>query len=143
MLQRKDWLLATVGAAGASGLTPVQLQKALFLVEKGAAHGALPTPFYHFRPYDYGPFDAAVYHDADLLAFAGAVRIEPPSSMGPRRYVAASEDAVRAARASIGATGATFVDGIVSWVCSKGFSELVRAVYDLYPEMKANSVFRG
>lgn len=48
----------------------VQLQKSLFVLGRRRAKD-LGGDFYNFQPYDYGPFDASVYHDADALPLAG------------------------------------------------------------------------
>ena len=68
-MNRKDYLLLVVAAAGSTPLTPVQLQKSLFLVKENLPE--IPVPFYEFEPYDYGPFDVEVYSDADSLASEG------------------------------------------------------------------------
>ena len=79
-MNRKDILLIVVNRAGVNPLTPVQLQKSLFLVAK-ANLPELPAPFYDFEPYNYGPFCKAIYTDADDMQAAGLVyRI--PSSKG-------------------------------------------------------------
>src|SRR2546426_12591221 len=74
-LRRGAWVLLALRAAEGHTLTPVQLQKALFLLGKRRPKD-VGHPFYHFRPYDYGPFDVAVYTDADQLADEGLVVID-------------------------------------------------------------------
>ena len=68
-MERKDFLLMMV-AAGAMPVTPVQLQKCLFLLGENLQE-EIPNPFYAFEPYHYGPFDAEVYSDADHLENQG------------------------------------------------------------------------
>ena len=109
-MTRQDWLLLVLAAADGKPLSPLQLQKSLFLgsvdisrsfplsrestspCRSGGAIGGPARPngvggsaacpkcqhnlvgydlarllgsdFYTFRPFDYGPFDAAVYRDA-------------------------------------------------------------------------------
>ena len=63
-MTRHDWLLLVLAAAEGDTLSPLQLQKSLFLVGHGLA-GLVSTDFYDFQPHAYGPFAAAVYHDAE------------------------------------------------------------------------------
>ena len=62
-MTRQDWLLLVLAAADGKPLSPLQLQKSLFLVGYDLAR-LVGSDFYTFRPFDYGPFDAAVYRDA-------------------------------------------------------------------------------
>src|SRR5439155_6656754 len=53
---RSAWVLLALLAAEGHSLTPVQLQKCLFLLGSRRPKD-VGRDFYHFRPYDYGPFD--------------------------------------------------------------------------------------
>ena len=83
-MERHDWVLATLAATGDEPLTPVQLQKSLFLLAQGRPK-VVGKGFYQFRPYSYGPFDSSVYHDAEALAEEGLVTISRPN-LGTRQY---------------------------------------------------------
>ena len=54
----RDFLLLVVASGKDKALTPVQLQKSLFLLGKTDLAEAVDSP-YDFEPYHYGPFDAA------------------------------------------------------------------------------------
>jgi hypothetical protein len=56
-------------------MTPVQIQKAMFLIGMEAKQFVEPG-FYKFVPYNYGPFDANVYHDLDELVAKGLVAVD-------------------------------------------------------------------
>jgi hypothetical protein len=43
----------------------------------GAEARPLVGQFYQFVPYNYGPFDAKVYHDLDKLVLEGLVTTVP------------------------------------------------------------------
>ena len=73
-MTRQDWLLLVLAAAGGKPLSPLQLQKSLFLVGYDLAK-LVGADFYTFRPFDYGPFDATVYQDAEEQAAQGLVTI--------------------------------------------------------------------
>jgi len=141
LVERRDWTLLVLAAAKGAPLTPVQLQKALFLVGKNISKRRLGS-FYKFRPYDYGPFDSAVYTDAESLQRDGLVEI---SRMGSVREYAATSPGLGAAsdlRADMLAEDEAYIDRLVDWVRPLSFSQLVQAIYREYPEMRANSVFR-
>ena len=141
-MQRKDWTLLAICAAGSKGLTPVQLQKTLFVLGQEQSH-AVGADYYHFSAYDYGPFDRAVYDDAEDLAQAGFVVIAIPPEQSWRQFIATAPGCERAQglRRAADAEVTDFLDRLVSWVSRQPFQKLVRAIYDRYPTMRANSVF--
>ncbi len=145
MISAKDWTLLAIGAAKGLSLTPAQLQKALFMLARNLDDAQRRTAgFYAFAPYDYGPFNADVYRDAQVLQQEGLIAIEPADGVTYRRYSATPSGLERChqLRVSLQPTVAEYLDGVVEWVRSLSFSALVRAIYQAYPEMKANSVFR-
>jgi uncharacterized protein YwgA len=75
-VDRRDWLLAAIAQAGDRGLTPIQIQKILFLLKMEAAT-YVGDRFYHFEPYNYGPFSSAIYADVDILVASGFVAEKP------------------------------------------------------------------
>jgi hypothetical protein len=74
-MQRRDWALLALAAAAGEELTPVQLQKVLFLVGE-CQRNKVGGGFYAFRPYNFGPFSADVYSDAEQLEREGLARID-------------------------------------------------------------------
>ena len=59
MTSKENVLIAVVAAAGETGLDRVQLQKSMFLAGEEFG-GYLPSDFYQFRPYMYGPFSQEI-----------------------------------------------------------------------------------
>ncbi len=143
MRERSDWLLAALAAAGTHGLTPVQLQKSLFLLGE-RRRAAVGSPFYDFAAYDYGPFSRAVYEDADRLSVQGLLEVDASIGRRVRTYRITPAGVAReaATRPSLDPAGLEYVARVVSWSQSLTFEQLVKAVYEAFPEMKANSVFR-
>jgi hypothetical protein len=94
-------------------------------------------------PYDYGPFDSKLYIALDTASSDGLVEINRAArvrtySLTPNGFARGS-----AALSAIPAPARTFVKDAASWVNSLSFSQLVSAIYQQYPDMKAKSVFRG
>lgn len=147
-MSRRDWTLLVVGAgAPERGLTPLQLQKTLFLLGKNlpSAVNAAGEPYYEFRAYDYGPFDENVYHDAEHLEAEGLISILRPPRTRFKQYLItpAGKRAAVDVQAKVGARTANYVGELARFTQSLSFDQLVGLVYRLYPEMRENSVFKG
>lgn len=120
----------------------MQLQKILYVFGQRKIK-EVGSGFYAFRPYHYGPFDGQVYSDADYLASHGLLTID--SSMGRtlRRYSLTEEGKAFARALKQPYSGArSYMKKVVDWAQSLTFSELVRSVYEAFPHMRENSVFR-
>ena len=135
---RESVLIAIIAAAGEDGLDRAQLQKSAFLLRE-EFESRLPENFYQFRPYMYGPFAQEIYADVERL------------SDGPIVEAFVAKDGREAYRLGRETTDWRYelskdlesgVKRIVGWVSRmSSFSELVRAIYYLYPEQRENSVF--
>ena len=142
-VRRQDWTLLAVAAADGDWLTPVQLQKVLFLLGDRQA-AIVGSDFYRFRPYNYGPFSADVYKDAEALAAVGLLEIEVEA---PRRAWAlyrATPEGLRQARnvaAAVSPASVEYLRRLVEWARSLSFHQLVSAVYSAYPHQRARSIF--
>jgi hypothetical protein len=139
-ISREDWTLLTLAAAQGATLSPVQLQKALFVLGKEMP-GSVAGNFYDFKPYNYGPFDGAVYQDAEKLEAKGLARILSAERWS--EYAATPAGLTRAdeLRAQADPRAMAFLSTVVQWARSLSFSDLVRAIYAKYPEMRAKSIF--
>jgi uncharacterized protein len=139
-MTRKDYVLAVLAAAEGAPLTPVQVQKLFFILDQRLG-GTVGGPFFNFEPYHYGPFDAAVYREIQELESQGLTEIENRQAL---RMYRATFDGVKRGLALLDTFGrnAAFVRDVVSFVRAKSFSELVSAVYQEWPQMRAKSIFR-
>ncbi len=143
-MRKEDWLLLMLKCAGPHGLSPVQLQKALFMIGREAPQ-ATGQDYYAFQPHNYGPFDANAYRDAEALARQGLVVITPEPGQSWATYSVSPEGGRRAETASkeLSAEVLKYAQDVASWIREMSFAQLVRAIYARYPEYRANSVFRG
>lgn len=139
MVTKERILIAIVAAAGEGGLDRAQLQKSVFLVGEEFG-GELPSDFYQFQPYMYGPFAQRVYADIERLSDGPMIQTFPGDDGRPFYRLADSE-----APETLGLSEnlKSVVRQIVEWVTSMSFNELVRAIYYLYPDQRENSVFQG
>jgi len=143
-VEKKDITLLVIESASDEGLSPVQLQKSLFIIEQ--AHlPALPSDFYTFYPYDYGPFCEEVYQDTDALVEEGMVFNMSVSGQSWSKYIITPKGRSRAEelRKEINGELSAYIKETVQWVSSLTFDQLLRAIYAKYPKYSINSVFQG
>lgn len=143
-MNRRDLVLAILAAADGRPYTPVQIQKAVFLICDEFPELTDDGPEFHFEPYDYGPFDSDVYDEISLLEKAGFADIAP-SAYGNWNTYAASDEGIEIGRRlleQLDVDARHYIDRVSAWVRSLTFSRLVKSIYEAYPHMRANSIFK-
>lgn len=142
-MSRKDWTLLVIAAAEGNRISPVQLQKALFLIGK-ALNLERQGDFYYFKPYNYGPFAAEIYSDAEALAIDGLVCVSKSSGESWPNYHVTLAGSRRAneLRNQIGTEIANYTNEVVRWVRSLSFDQLLAYVYAQFPDYASKSIFR-
>ncbi len=147
-MSRRDWLLILCAYRGApEGLDPVRLQKGLFLFARSCDRPARER--YDFRPYDYGPMSPQIYSDLDALVSEGLLAAHEVPGKHWSRY--ATTDCGRAAAAvklkalvnERDKRSAQQLYEIKQSIANMSFNELLERVYEEYPDMAVNSVFRS
>lgn len=128
--------------AGDRELTPIQLQKLLFLMEKRVGE-ELGGPFFNFVPYNYGPFDKEIYGSVASLTNSGKTAIRKDSTARYSNYSLTStgKESARIAFEKLTPRLQTYISELATFVVSKPFDQLLRAIYKEFPEMAVNSVF--
>lgn len=144
IMNREDWTLLAVASAEGEPLSPVQLQKSLFIIGEKLAHFIGDTSFYDFVPYNYGPFDPVVYEDAVSLEREKFVTIRKAPEQRWNEYSATREGLERAQELRIGLSEEVlnYIDLVVNWTRELSFDDLIRAIYKEFPESRRNSVFQ-
>lgn len=144
MTPRQELVLAALSAGQTnSELSPAQTQKLFFLIDQNVA-GALGGPLFNFEPYDYGPFDSAVYSDLDCLSgFSGHVDVNRNGRYRTYRLTDLGRQVGEAKLATLNPEARDYLPRARDWVASLSFQDLVRAIYQAYPAMRAKSIFRG
>lgn len=142
-LSREDIILAVLSTVENFAYSPVQIQKLFFLIDKKVAD-KLGGPFFNFIAYNYGPFDQSIYDDLSKLAMKGYVEVLMSGLNQWRQYKLTTKGQEKGTnilqRLDEKLNKAIF--SLASFVTSLSFAELVSAVYQAYPEMKVNSIFR-
>lgn len=138
VVNRESVLLAIIAAAGDDGLDRAQLQKSAFLVRE-EFEGRLPSDFYQFRPYMYGPFAQQIYTDVQRLSDGPIIETLTGNDGRPVYRLTGDSTSWQYDLPDDLTSGVKRVDG---WVSRMSFDELVRAIYYMYPEQRENSIFR-
>lgn len=139
-MEKKEWIIATMAASKEELWTPVQIQKALFLVAQNVPDAEEAGGF-EFVAHHYGPFDVTIYHELEKLEMEGIAHIFPTPH--PRRF-GLSREGQRLGQvylSQLDDSVAGYIRRVAEFVHKLSFGALVRAIYKAYPHMKENSVF--
>ena len=143
-MTRKDWLLLAVsGREGtdAAPIDPLRLMKTLFVAGQQLD---LDSPdFYRFVAYSYGPFAREIYPDLDQLEYEELIEAVPnPGRTWPRYRATLAGSEYAAALVDGGGLEAGHLLAVRDWAVSISFRDLLRAVYQQWPEFAENSIAR-
>jgi uncharacterized protein len=143
-VKKREVVLAALASSEDAIYDPVHLQKLLFLIDMKLGK-KIGGPIFDFVPYHYGPFDRSVYDAAESLAEEGLVEIEsdPGLQMKTYRLTKRGRREGRAILEGMSEKTREYLSTLAEFVLGLTFEELVSAIYKSYPDMKANSVFRG
>ena len=141
---RRLWPLMALACARDGVLSPVQMQKALFLMEQRAGDH-IGGKLYDFIPHNYGPFSAGICRDIGALNEEGDVAFAPNQFRAWNSYELTAEGRKKAEAAldNLNPRLREFFRSVVQWVAERDFPDLLRAIYREYPHYAENSVFRG
>ena len=142
-MERDQFILASMALAGDEPLSPIQVQKFFFLLDRNLNEAA-GGPFFNFRPYDYGPFDREVYEELESLSEKDLVRVIEGGWGRTRRYALTPKgvEASERLKEELPPHVRQYISDLGGWMSSLSFEQLISFIYKKYPEMKENSVFR-
>jgi hypothetical protein len=141
-MTRQELIAAAFASAGLNAtFLPVQVQKLFFLIDREVAN-RIEGPYFSFAPYDYGPFDSSVYDELENMKFVGHATIDMSGRY--RRYSLTDQGFIEGSRvlSSLPEDIRQFFSDLTSWIRKLDFQQLVAAIYNKYPDMKVNSIFR-
>ena len=143
-MDRHSLMLAALAASDGAVHSPSQVQKLFFMLDREIpAH--VGGPFFQWMPFDYGPFDVEVYTELQTLAHQNLVTIEQAVYVRVHRYrltpqgQRAGDECLRQMTPAV----AEYLQALSAWVRHLSFAQLVSAVYQSYPDMAVNAVFRS
>lgn len=142
-MKKKDWTLLALNCSEDKTLSPLQLQKSLFLLGHMYSD-AVSNNFYNFVPYHYGPFCLKIYEDLDFLKLKDLISINVDTIRRWKTYSITDKglNYVDNLKKQIKPEVYNYILEIVKWVKSRSFSQLLSSIYKQFPEFKVNSVFK-
>lgn len=138
-MKRPEVVLTAMAAGGAGAqFDPVRVQKLLFLVDKEIPQ-FVEGPHFGFKPYNYGPFDVAVFQELDALSMENEVCVNHNRY---RLYSLTDSGYARGAAmlSELPQEIARYLKDAAQWVLSRTFRQLLVAIYQRYPDMAVNSL---
>jgi len=141
-MKREDWALLAINSAEEVFLSPVQLQKTLFLLAKKKP-SAIGKGFYKFIPYNYGPFCKDIYLDTERLATEGLLRFHKPIGQRWIGYVLTEKGKryVQTLKNKVKKEDLNYLFLLINWIKKLSFKQLLSIIYKEYPKYRINSVF--
>ena len=141
-MTRAELVMAALSTSKGKLFSPVQVQKLFFLIDRELGE-RIGGPYFDFQPYNYGPFDKDVYEELTALFSAGMVEEVPERNWISYRLSIFGQERGERVLASLDPAAKDFFQKASSFVRGLSFTDLVRAIYKAYPDMRANSVFQG
>ena len=141
-MTRRDWLLLYCATKPSQSLSPLQIQKGLFLFAMEA--GAPEDERYEFTPYNYGPCSMEIYGDVRALADDGLLSESPAPATGYSLHSLTPKGVEAADRLKAGANPG-LLQGLAkakTFVTERYFQQLLRDVYSKYPTYAKNSLWQ-
>jgi uncharacterized protein YwgA len=113
-----------------TGLDPVRIQKAMFLLSADLGKALPASQSYSFSPYNYGPMSKRLDMDLDELVAAGLVRELPVSGQSWSRYGASPSGLLAGERSAVEAADVNLPAAKKLWevkqiAAGKTFDELL------------------
>ncbi len=118
-------------------LSPIQIQKLFFLLEKRLPKDA---KYFEFKPYFYGPYDKQLTLLLNKLIFNNKIQV---LTMNNVDYYQLNKYYFESTADFLDNRKKEFILEIIDFIKRKNFKELCFAIYNEFPEMKVNSVFNG
>ncbi len=142
MTSREQWLLLFIASPNGQYRTDqIRVMKGMFLLSQEV--GGELRRLYTFEPYHYGPFNTAVYHDLDFLENAGLISSALASGSNRRLYDLTEKGRkVVAGFEGLDRAAVETVQAVKRHVTSLSFLDLLRDVYQRYPDYAVKSVAR-
>lgn len=142
VVTRRYWPVLALSFSPDNKLTPLQMQKALFLIGQNLP-AFVGANYYDFKPYNYGPFDATIYRDLDESCDEGFVALHPVPDRDWSEYeiTRAGVELAERVGGSLSEGALDYIDRVVVWTRSTPFADLLGAIYREYPKYAAKSLF--
>ncbi len=135
-MEKKDFVLKVLSIIDMP-LTPIQIQKMFFLLEKRLGKEAA---FFNFEPYMYGPYDRNLNDIVNEMVKNNEIDV---SNINGVNNYQVNKNLNHFNNNFFDEKKAQFIQNLASFIKQKTFKELCFSIYEEFPEMKVNSVFNN
>ncbi len=135
-MNRKELILHVFSLVDDKLLSPVQVQKLLFLVDDKVSKELNNAKYFNFTPYDFGPFDKEIYVELNSLISDGKIVIVNSGKTREYQLVETSRHPNISEEINIK------LKKLITFVKNCSFKELLTAIYRAYPETATNAVYK-
>lgn len=144
LTDRQRMMLSAMASADSAdaAYTPVEMQKFFFLLDEEASH-LIGGKQFSFEPYDYGPFDRAVYDELDFLEKMGLISIDRNGKYKRYKLLESGRHIGTDNLRQYDASCNKYMKSVANWLRASDFNTIVSSIYKAYPEMRSKSIFRG
>lgn len=142
-LTRLELTNLVLSLAQGKPLSPVQLQKAIFLLQERIPGLVIDEEKFEFTAHNYGPFCKEIYSSVKQLSDRGLAFDSPLGNDRYDSYWSTVEGSATAqeVKSRLDASQIAYAQKLVGWVKDQSFRNLVSAIYKHYPQYKVNSIF--
>ena len=116
------------------------MQKLFFLIDREAA-ALVGGEHFRFKPYNYGPFDRAVYDQLEALAEEGLIEIHESGRYPTYSLTSHGYQLGTGGLRELAEPAQSYLTRVARWIKPLNFQQIVAAIYKRYPKMRARSVF--
>ena len=143
IMNPEDALLCFIAEPGGPYQTDrIRVMKGMFLLAMGDDPNFRDV--FDFQPYAYGPFCADIYHSLESLEAKGLITAQetPPKLQIEYRPTSRGISEAQALVSALPPKAREVLQSTKRLVTTKGFSALLRFVYDRYPAYATKSIAR-
>lgn len=135
----KKFIIQTLSLIPDIELTPIQIQKLFFLIERRIAirPHCSEAKVFNFKPYNYGPFDAELSQSINVLIAEKKIICNNRNRLD--HYFLPSQN-IEDTSNFLDEKSRKFIPELVQYIKGLTFKELCFAIYNEFPEMAENSI---
>lgn len=144
-MTKQDWLLLIIDAMGENPASPMEIQKALFLLGKNLNDQDRQCDnFYEFRAGDLGPEYIEIYEHTRVLESEKMIFIHFTLN-GYSEFEIRVKGHKKASQLQLLLSEKTnkYIEDVIKWLRSTPYSLVIASILNNFPEMGAKAIFRN
>lgn len=142
LMTRPETLLALLSTGGAgANFSVFRLEMLLFLIAREASD-LIGGHHFHFSAGTYGPCEDRLHEDLGLLVENGEILVDEPTSVSVLSVTTKGLQRGSQVLQGLSEEARQAIMDKTHWILSQSAAEVLVRIFDRYPEMAVNSIFR-